>query len=71
MAPATAPVMHSVSISEEERTELVRVLEENLREGRVEVHRTHTPDYRDRVLDEQALLRGLLDKFLNPTVLKQ
>lgn len=63
MATATTPVTHTITISEEERMELVRILEANLKESRVEAHRTHTPDYRERVLDEQALLRGLLDRF--------
>jgi hypothetical protein len=56
---------HSITISEEERLELVRILEQELRESRVEAHRTHTPEYRERVLDEQAMLRDLLDRFLH------
>lgn len=63
MITATDPVVHSVNISEEERAELIRLLESAVGENRVEIHRTHTPDYRERVLDEQTLLRGLLDKF--------
>jgi adenine C2-methylase RlmN of 23S rRNA A2503 and tRNA A37 len=63
MAAMTEPFVHSVAITEDERAELVRLLEESLRESRVEAHRTHTPDYRERVLGEQALLRALLDKF--------
>lgn len=63
MATATTPGMHSVMITEEERAELIRMLEQVLRENRVEVHRTHTPDYRERVMGEATLLRGLLEKF--------
>ncbi len=63
MTTTTAPVMHSFMISEEERAELILLLERVLGETRVEIHRTHTPEYRERVLGEQALLRGLLDKF--------
>jgi adenine C2-methylase RlmN of 23S rRNA A2503 and tRNA A37 len=55
--------MHSFMITEEERAELIRMLKQVLGETRVEVHRTHTPKYRERVLEEEALLRGLLDKF--------
>jgi hypothetical protein len=63
MNTATESTVHSFIISEEERAELIRLLESAVGENRVEIHRTHTPDYRDRVLSEQALLRGLLDKF--------
>ncbi len=63
MAAKTMPVMHSFMISEEERDELIRLLEQVLGETRVEVHRTHTPEYRERVLEEEALLRGMLEKF--------
>lgn len=63
MATATTPVMHSFLINEEERAELVRMLEHVLRDTRVEIHRTHTPEFRERVRAEETLLRGLLDKF--------
>jgi hypothetical protein len=63
MTAATEPLTHSFMISEEERAELIRLLEQAYGESRVEMHRTHTPDYRERVLGGQAILRGLLDKF--------
>ena len=63
MITTTEPVVHGFMIAEEERAELIRLLETALGENRVEVHRTHTPEYRERVLGEQSLLRGLLDKF--------
>lgn len=63
MITATKPTVHNFMISEEERAELIRILESAVGENRVEIHRTHTPDYRERVLGEQTLLRGLLDKF--------
>lgn len=59
----TAATEHNFTISEEERTELIRLLEQVLGESRVEIHRTHTPEYRERVIGEQVLLRGLLNKF--------
>ena len=49
--------------SEEERVELVRLLEQSLKEIRGEIHKTHTPEYRDRVLGQESLLRGLLVKL--------
>jgi hypothetical protein len=63
MGTTRESVTQSFLISEEERAELVQLLEYALGENRVEIHRTHTPDYRKRVLGEQTLLRGLLDKF--------
>jgi hypothetical protein len=49
-------------LNEREREELLRLLEQSLKDTRVEVHRTHTPGYRENVQLEEALLRGLLDK---------
>ena len=63
MTAATQSMAHSFMVSEEERTELIRLLEQACGESRIEMHRTHTPAYRDRVSGEQALLRGLLDRF--------
>ncbi len=63
MITTSEPGTHSFMITEEERAELIRLLENAVGESRVESHRTHTPQYRERVLGEQSLLRGLLDKF--------
>jgi hypothetical protein len=62
--------MHTVTISEDERAEIVRLLEQVLGETRVEVHRTHTPEYRERVQAEETLLRGLLARFSRMTALE-
>ena len=63
MATTTVPETRTFMISEEERLEMVRLLEQVLGETRVEIHRTHTPDYRARVIGQESLLRGLLAKF--------
>jgi hypothetical protein len=63
MTAARETTLHNFVISEEERTEIIRLLKQVLGETRVEVHRTHTPEYRERVMAEETLLRGLLDKF--------
>ena len=54
MTAATAPETHTFMISEDERAELIRLLEQSLKESRVEIHRTHTPEYRDRVIGQDA-----------------
>ncbi len=63
MTTTTIPETRTLLISEEERTELVRLLEQVMGETRVEIHRTHTPDYRTRVIGQESLLRGLLAKL--------
>ncbi len=63
MAAMTAPETRTFMFSEEERVELVRLLEQSLKEIRGEIHKTHTPEYRDRVLGQESLLRGLLVKL--------
>jgi len=52
-----------LKISDQERTELLRLLTSSLGETRVEVHRTHTPDYRETVKHEEDVIRHLLEKI--------
>ncbi len=68
MTAATEVLTHSFVLTEDERAELMRILERAMEESRIEIHRTHTPDYRDRVMGEQALLRSLMEKLQNPRV---
>jgi hypothetical protein len=49
-------------LTDEERVMLRELLERSLGEVRVEVHRTHTPDYRDLVLRQETVIRNLLAK---------
>ncbi len=63
MATTTVRESRTFMFSEEERVEMVRLLKQILGETRVEIHRTHTPDYRDRVIGQESLLRGLLVKL--------
>ena len=51
-----------LALTAAERDWLQRTLQKALEEVRVEVHRTHTPDYRTQVLKEEELIRGLLAK---------
>ncbi len=63
MTTATVSETRALMITEEERAELLRLLEQLLGETRVEIHRTHTPDYRAMVISQESLLRGLLAKL--------
>ena len=56
----------NVVLSTEEKDYLVGLLETALGETRVEVHRTHTPAYREQVLRQENLVRGLLTKLQQP-----
>lgn len=52
-------------LTEEERSELLRVLESCLTETRTEKRRTDTPQYHDELAHEEKLLRELLNKVRN------
>jgi len=55
----------TVVLDEQERSELSQLLDHALRETRVEVHHTHTPDFRDHVQRREELLRRLIEKLRN------
>jgi hypothetical protein len=54
--------MH-LQISAEERDVLVTIVERALSETRVEVRRTTTPDFHDRLQVEEQQIRALLDRL--------
>jgi hypothetical protein len=60
---ATNPLEFHLTIDGDERAELINLLERALGETRVEVHRTHTPSFREQVLGEEAVIRRLLEKL--------
>ena len=53
----------TVTLSEEERTELLAWLEQQLRTKRVEEHRTEAADYRNYVRQQQQILETLIQKL--------
>lgn len=60
MATATT---HTLLLTGEEREELLRLLEHQLRESLVEEHRTETRDFRNEVIRRENLFRGLIEKL--------
>ena len=52
-----------LSITAEERSCLVRILESALKNHRIEEHRTRAPSYREGILKEEELLTQLLTKL--------
>jgi hypothetical protein len=51
-----------LTLTPDEKAYLVGALQNAIGETRVEVHRTHSPQFRERVLHEEKLVRALLEK---------
>lgn len=54
---------YSLILSDAERDGLLALLRQAFGEARVEAHRTHTPDFRDLVIGQQAVIRALVEKL--------
>jgi hypothetical protein len=54
---------YTLTLSGEERDGLLGLLQRAFGEVRVEMHRTHTPGFRKLVLDQETLIRGLIEKL--------
>ena len=52
-----------IVLTQEEREYLLRILQSAIGETRVEVHRTHQPNFRTQVLAEEELQRKLISKL--------
>jgi hypothetical protein len=59
----TTAVEHTLSLTEEERTTLLNVLEEDLKELSVEIRRADRIDCRVVLHHEEAILQGLMEKI--------
>lgn len=55
-----------LKLSSEEREVLVQVLQQLLKEVRVEEHRTRTLTYRESVVEREKVIEQLLSKLKNP-----
>jgi hypothetical protein len=53
----------TLTLNEVERAELTLLVEIALKDTRVEVHHTHTPGYREKVEEEEKVLRNLLNRL--------
>ena len=65
-APTTNPGTFTLTLTEEERAELLGFLEQALREKHVEVHLTESFDFRAFVQRQEALLESLVNKLRRP-----
>jgi hypothetical protein len=57
-----ATTAYSLTLTEDERAELLRLLEAALLETHAEKRRTEAPAYRDRMLHQETLIRALAEK---------
>jgi len=55
-----------LGLSAEEQEYLADLLETELKETRVEEHRTRKPSYRERVVRQEAIIESLLNKLGRP-----
>jgi hypothetical protein len=53
---------YTLVLNDEERKELLRLLESSLTETHSEARRTEAPGYREQIHQEEALLRTLTEK---------
>jgi hypothetical protein len=53
----------TLTLDEAEKSEILRLVEAASGELRVEIHRTHTPDYRAKLLEREELLKNLIEKM--------
>jgi hypothetical protein len=56
----------TLALNEEEREQLLLVLDEALRNMLVEAHRTESSDYRKHVERRETVLRGVSEKLRRP-----
>jgi hypothetical protein len=65
-APSTDAPLVTLSLSEQERTLLLSVLDQALREKRIEVHRTDALEYREHLEQQEALLNRFVERLRQP-----
>ena len=60
-ADTSTTTQFTLSLTEEEREQLLNWLEQQFRAKLVEEHRTDAPDFRAYVLSQEAVLQKLID----------
>ena len=53
---------YQLSMNDEERTELLRLLDDSVVEIHAELRRTEAPEYHDQLRDKETMLRALTEK---------
>jgi hypothetical protein len=62
MTPATTTTVFQLPLTTGERAVLLRMLQAEVQDTRVERRRTEDPDYHDEVVRYETVLEGLLEK---------
>jgi len=65
--PVTSGVGFTLVLTEGERAQLLSLLEEVYRDTHVEARRTEGPTYQAQVHQQEAVLRGLIEKLRLPS----
>jgi hypothetical protein len=65
-ASGTQSTEFTVTLTEDERTQLLRFLEQTLREKEIEEHRTEAHKFRELVQHEEDVLQSLIRKLRRP-----
>jgi hypothetical protein len=65
-ATETQSSAFTITLTEDERTELLRFLEQVLRDKEIEEHRTEARKFRELVQHEENTLRSLISKLGRP-----
>ena len=59
---AEHPVEFTLALTDEERAELLSLLEESLVDTHAEKRRTEAPAYRERIQRQEAVIRSMTEK---------
>jgi hypothetical protein len=62
-ATTTTSAEFTLTLTEDERAQLLGFLEQALRAKEIEVHRTESPDYREYIQHEAAVMESLIGKL--------
>jgi hypothetical protein len=62
-AASSASAAFTLTLTDEERAQLLILLEQAFRDTHVEARRTEAPGYQEQIHHEEAVLRGLINKL--------
>jgi len=65
---STVTTHYTLRLTEEERGELLQLLEQATRDLHEEARRTENPSYQEQVHQQEARIRALIDKVRQPTL---
>jgi hypothetical protein len=63
MAATQQSTQFTLTLDEQERAQLLVLLEREVRETHVEARRTESPDYQDEIHHQESVLHALIEKL--------